>query len=59
VRSEWTKMVNEILTKATLTIPDNIMYFHTGGLKGVHTEHFGFLLAEMQYLPRTYPDAVW
>jgi ring-1,2-phenylacetyl-CoA epoxidase subunit PaaC len=59
VRSEWTKMVNEILTKATLTIPENIMYFHTGGLKGVHTEHFGFLLAEMQYLPRTYPDAVW
>jgi ring-1,2-phenylacetyl-CoA epoxidase subunit PaaC len=52
-------MVNEILTKATLTIPENIMYFHTGGLKGVHTEHFGFLLAEMQYLPRTYPDAVW
>jgi len=28
-------------------------------LKGIHSEHLGYLLAEMQYLPRTYPDAVW
>lgn len=58
-RSEWTKMVTEIFAKATLSIPENNTYFPTGGLKGVHTEHFGFLLAEMQYLPRMYPDAVW
>ena len=58
-RAEWTKMVMEIITKATLVLPENTTYFATGGLKGVHSEHFGFLLAEMQYLPRMYPDAVW
>jgi len=59
IRDEWTKMVAEIFTKATLSIPENTTYFPSGGLKGVHSEHFGFLLAEMQYLPRMYPDAVW
>ena len=59
VRNEWTKMVTEIFAKATLSIPENTTYFASGGLKGVHSEHFGFLLAEMQYLPRMYPDAVW
>jgi ring-1,2-phenylacetyl-CoA epoxidase subunit PaaC len=59
VRNEWMKMVTEIFDKATLSIPENTTYFASGGLKGVHSEHFGFLLAEMQYLPRMYPDAVW
>ncbi len=31
----------------------------TGGRKGHHSEHLGHLLAEMQFLPRAYPDAVW
>lgn len=58
-RNEWMSMVTEIIKKATLSIPENNTYFPSGGLKGVHTEHFGYLLAEMQYLPRMYPDAVW
>lgn len=58
-RNEWMSMVMEIIKKATLSIPENNTYFPSGGLKGVHTEHFGYLLAEMQYLPRMYPDAVW
>lgn len=58
-RNEWMSMVTEIIKKATLSIPENNAYFPSGGLKGVHTEHFGYLLAEMQYLPRMYPDAVW
>lgn len=59
LRDEWSKMVNEIFNKSTLLVPENITYFPNGGLKGVHTEQLGYLLAEMQYLPRTYPDAVW
>ena len=31
----------------------------SGGKKGLHTEKLGFMLAEMQYLPRTYPNAKW
>jgi ring-1,2-phenylacetyl-CoA epoxidase subunit PaaC len=58
-RDEWTKMVHEIFAKATLPVPENNTYSPTGGLKGIHSEHLGYLLAEMQYLPRTYPDAVW
>jgi ring-1,2-phenylacetyl-CoA epoxidase subunit PaaC len=58
-RDEWTKMVHEIFAKATLSVPENNTYCPTGGLKGIHSEHLGYLLAEMQYLPRTYPDAVW
>jgi len=30
-----------------------------GGKTGYHTEYLGFILAEMQYLPRAYPDATW
>ena len=57
--AEWNSMVNEIFSQAKLEIPTNVSYFFTGSLKGVHSEHLGFLLAEMQYLPRMYPDAVW
>ena len=59
LKEEWYKMVDEIFKKATLLIPEDVSYFPSGSLKGVHTEHLGYLLAEMQYLPRMYPDAVW
>ncbi len=59
LKVEWDAMVNEIITKATLIIPSDKIYFHSGGINGVHSEHLGFLLAEMQYLPRMYPDAIW
>ncbi|MEZ4805407.1 MAG: 1,2-phenylacetyl-CoA epoxidase subunit PaaC [Bacteroidia bacterium] len=41
-----------------LSIPDN-MFMQSGGKKGIHTEHLGFILAEMQYLQRAYPNAKW
>lgn len=59
IQPDWEKMVHETLSEATLTIPGNISSMQTGGRKGIHTEHLGYLLAEMQILPRTYPDAVW
>jgi len=31
----------------------------TGGRQGLHTEHLGHLLSDMQYLQRSYPDATW
>ena len=58
IKLQWDKMVKEIMNRATLTIPANI-FMLTGSLEGKHTEHLGFLLAEMQYLPRAYPDAKW
>ena len=50
--------ISSCLTKATLSIPESI-YMTTGSKKGIHTEYLGYLLTEMQYLQRAYPDANW
>ncbi|WP_089675299.1 1,2-phenylacetyl-CoA epoxidase subunit PaaC [Vreelandella aquamarina] len=58
--TRWKATVEEVLEEATLERPSYDAWMYTGGKVGHHTEHLGFLLAEMQYLPRTYPDAtVW
>lgn len=56
---QWKAVVETALQEATLNIPDPPPYMATGGRRGHHTEHLGHLLAEMQFLPRTYPDAKW
>ncbi len=58
LRDEWNSKVNQVLEIATLNRPED-GWMQTGGRKGVHTEHLGFILAEMQFLPRAYPDATW
>jgi ring-1,2-phenylacetyl-CoA epoxidase subunit PaaC len=50
--------VEAVLDDATLTRPDTEVR-HTGGRRGIHTEHMGYLLAEMQYLARSHPGAQW
>ena len=50
--------VNEILQEATLQIPD-MKYFQKGGKQGIHSEHMGYLLADMQYMQRTFPNMNW
>jgi len=58
VKAEWTATVREVLDRATLTIPAN-GWEQIGGRKGLHSEHLGFLLAEMQYMQRAYPGMKW
>jgi ring-1,2-phenylacetyl-CoA epoxidase subunit PaaC len=58
VKTKWEKHMAELLEKSTLTIPENV-FMQTGSRKGIHTEHLAFILAEMQALPRMYPDAKW
>jgi ring-1,2-phenylacetyl-CoA epoxidase subunit PaaC len=58
VKSKWEKHILELVEKSTLTIPENV-FMQTGSRKGLHTEHLAFILAEMQALPRMYPDAKW
>jgi len=58
LRTEWDKMIDEVFAKANLTKPVGV-YQSKGGMLGLHTEHLGFILAEMQFLPRAYPDASW
>lgn len=50
--------VSEILNEATITVPEN-KYFTSGGKKGIHTEHMGYILADLQYMQRTYPNMKW
>lgn len=54
----WSARVAEDLQEATLTRPARA-HFPWHGKRGVHTEHLGYMLAEMQYLQRTYPGAQW
>lgn len=58
VKTKWEKHISELVEKSTLTIPENV-FMQTGSRKGLHTEHLAFILAEMQALPRMYPDAKW
>lgn len=58
IKTIWDKKVDAILTEATLKRPAD-GWMQSGGKKGVHTENLGYILAEMQYLPRAYPDAKW
>ena len=58
LRTEWDGAVDAVLARATLKRPASA-WSVAGGRRGYHSEHLGFLLAEMQFLPRAYPDAVW
>jgi ring-1,2-phenylacetyl-CoA epoxidase subunit PaaC len=58
VQSGWTQRIGEILAEATLRRPNDRPHsWH--GKRGQHSEHLGYILAEMQHLQRTYPGARW
>lgn len=59
LREGWEATVREVLDEATLVVPEGRFDVHVGGKTGRHTEHLGFLLAEMQFLQRAYPGAEW
>jgi len=59
LRAAWLDHVAEIFAEATLTMPAPDAWMQKGGKQGVHTEHLGYLLAEMQFLQRAYPGAQW
>lgn len=54
----WRADVMEILTRATVTVPD-VKWMQRGGRQGRHTEHLGHMLTEMQVLQRQHPGATW
>jgi ring-1,2-phenylacetyl-CoA epoxidase subunit PaaC len=58
LKNEWIEKVKSIFDEATLSLPENT-FMQTGGKTGVHTEHLGFVLPEMQSLQRNFPGAEW
>jgi ring-1,2-phenylacetyl-CoA epoxidase subunit PaaC len=58
LKDAYYNTVKELLEEATLNIPES-KYFQKGGEKGIHTEHMGYLLSDLQYMQRTYPNMEW
>jgi ring-1,2-phenylacetyl-CoA epoxidase subunit PaaC len=58
VEDAWRARVLPVLREATLQEPETT-WRPTGGRRGQHTEHLGYLLAEMQSLHRAHPGASW
>jgi len=58
IKNLWLEKVKATFEEATLEIPETLPN-QSGGKRGVHSEHLGFILAEMQYLQRTYPNSTW
>ncbi|HEY0040818.1 MAG TPA: Phenylacetic acid catabolic protein, partial [Flavisolibacter sp.] len=58
IKDEWLQKVQAVFDEATLDVPKDT-WTQNGGKEGRHTEHLGYLLAEMQYLQRVYPNSTW
>jgi ring-1,2-phenylacetyl-CoA epoxidase subunit PaaC len=58
LKPEWDRTVAAVLADATLTRPLD-GWMQSGGRSGRHSEHLGYILAELQFLQRAYPGAQW
>ncbi|MEJ7736203.1 MAG: 1,2-phenylacetyl-CoA epoxidase subunit PaaC [Chitinophagaceae bacterium] len=58
IRENWMARIDEVFEQAFLEIPVD-SWMQSGGKQGQHTEHLGYILAEMQYLQRAYPGCEW
>ncbi len=54
----WHEYIAAILKQATLAMPQDT-WMQQGGKEGKHSEHLGYILAEMQFVQRTYPGLEW
>jgi ring-1,2-phenylacetyl-CoA epoxidase subunit PaaC len=59
LHAKWTAHLMQSFAAATLTLPPADAWMHSGGKQGRHSEHLGYVLAEMQFLQRAYPGAQW
>jgi ring-1,2-phenylacetyl-CoA epoxidase subunit PaaC len=58
LKDEWYSSVQQVFAEAALTLPP-LGWSHSGGKEGMHTEHLGFILAELQFMQRAYPGNEW
>ena len=56
--SKWLAVIEQELARFELSLPEEGAY-RSGAKQGLHTEHLGFVLAELQYLQRSYPNMSW
>lgn len=58
VKANWEERIAKVIDEATLTMPTG-SWMQEGGKEGRHTEHLGYVLAEMQFMQRAYPNMEW
>lgn len=58
LKEPWLNKIKDVFDEATLTLPEKI-FMQTGGKEGRHTEHLGYILTELQYMQRAYPNSEW
>ncbi len=58
IKTRWQQHIQSIFDEATIELPKN-NWMQEGGKEGRHTEHLGFILAEMQFMQRAYPNMEW
>ncbi len=58
LKTSWFDAISSVMKEATLEIPAEV-WGQRGGRQGKHTEYLGFILSDMQYMQRTYPNAKW
>jgi ring-1,2-phenylacetyl-CoA epoxidase subunit PaaC len=70
LKAAWEQKVNSVFSEASLIPPSGfpgetkgtnevLGAMQTGGKEGIHTEHLGFILTDLQYMQRAYPDCKW
>lgn len=58
IKNKWEAIVKEVFDEATLQVPES-GYMQKGGKQGIHSEKLGFLLSDLQYMQRAYPNMQW
>ena len=59
LKNDWLNKVKNVFEEATLDVPKDGAWMQSGGKNGVHTEHLGYILTDLQYLQRAYPGCEW
>jgi ring-1,2-phenylacetyl-CoA epoxidase subunit PaaC len=62
IKTGWDLKINIVMNDASLILPPGgagAAFMQTGGKEGKHTEHLGYILTELQYMQRAYPDSQW
>jgi len=58
LKDSYYQTVNNVLELAALKVPE-LKFYQKGGKQGIHTEHMGYILSDLQYMQRAYPDMEW
>lgn len=59
IKNDWNDKINSVFQKATLHLPKTDVWMQPGRKEGIHSEHLGYILAEMQHLHRSFPGCEW